>query len=71
MKEIKEWFDRHESEIPATLQLDRATFYTDLPKAIDAYWNVYKIHGDKPAFNGQLYQLFLIREALEEKGIKD
>jgi hypothetical protein len=68
---IKAWFDRHDAELPETLQLDDATRYLHLKTTVAAYFEVYGIHGDNPTFSGQIHQLFLIRQRLEEMGIKD
>lgn len=69
--EIAEWFKRHATEMPDTLQLDAATFYCDLKKTVESYFSIFEIHGSNPTFSGQLHQLFLIRKRLEDMGIKD
>lgn len=69
--EIADWFRRHRAELPATLQLNAATFYKDLPDTVKTYFEVYEMFGDVPTFSGQYHQLYLIRKKLEEDGIKD
>ena len=41
-----------------------------LVSTLQAYFEIYKIHGEKPAFAGQLHQIFLIRDRLIANGIE-
>ncbi len=70
-KEIRQWYDRHTAELPQTLELNAATRYNNLPKTVATYFEIYSMHGDNPTFSGQMHQLYLIRQRLEELGIKD
>lgn len=66
LKEIREWFDAHEAELPDTLQLDKATYYKSLKSTVKTYLEIIHLHGDNPTYSGQIHQLFLIREKLQE-----
>ncbi len=69
--EAKAWFERYSSELPETLQLNAATHYLDLKKALGVFFSVYEAQGNNPTFGGQISQIFLIRQRLEEMGIGD
>ncbi len=67
--EARAWFESHSSELPEPLQLNAATHYRDLKKALDVFFKVYEAKGDNPTFGGQISQIFLIRQRLQEMGI--
>lgn len=71
MRALADWYQRHAAELPETLQLDAATFYTDLRFTLDGFFKVYGLHGEKPSFSGEIYQLFLIKKRLVELGMPD
>lgn len=71
MQELAGWFQRHAAELPDTLQLDDAAFYSDLRFTVEGFFSVYEQHGEKPSFSGEIYQLFRIKERLVELGIAD
>ena len=49
----------------------RPRFYTDLKFTLDGFFKVYGLHGEKPSFSGEIYQLFLIKKRLVELGLPD
>lgn len=71
MAELTEWFNKHQAEIPTTLQLNNSTYFSNLPQTIESLFNVYKINGDSPTFSGQYFMLFQIRHKLIELGMTD
>ena len=68
--EVKDWFDARWDRLPRRLVLNEATVYEDLPATLQAYFEIYEIHGEKPAFAGQLHQIFLIRDRLIANGME-
>ncbi len=71
LEELRSWYERHENELPVSLQLNEATLFKDLKVAVKAFLEVYRTHGTNPTFSGQYYLLFLIRQQLESMGIRD
>lgn len=71
MQTLADWFQRHMDEMPEDLWLDEATHYTRLKVTIGYLFEVYQLHGEKPAFSGQIHQLYLLKKKLVETGIAD
>lgn len=67
---IHDWFEAHKDQLPDQLQLDAATFYTDLKDTVATYFEVFDLFGSNQTFSGQYHQLWLIKAKLEEMGIK-
>lgn len=65
MTEIISWFKDHEKDIPNSIQLDAATKIADVHKYISTLIEIYKLHHDIKAFNGQLYHLWVIKQKIE------
>ena len=63
---LKEWFEQRLDTLPASLQLDAATFIPDLHRAVKQLLEIAMLQRGTPAFSGQIFQLFKIREKLEE-----
>lgn len=70
LKEVCDWFEAHETELPDSLQLDKATYYKSLKSTVKTYRELVKLHGDNPTFSGQFHQLFLIREKIMGESVK-
>lgn len=65
LAELKAWFAAHKDQLPATLQLDQATFVPDVARAVAQLEEIADLHYANPTFSGQIYLLFKIRQKIE------
>lgn len=65
MEYIIAWFKEHEEDLPETLQLNEAIKISDLRKYVKALIEIYNLHRNLKAFNGQIFHLWLIKEIIE------
>lgn len=66
IKTLRAWFESHKTEIPASLQLDEATFIPDLPTTFDNFLSVAELHGNNPTYRGQIHLLFKMKKRMDE-----
>lgn len=63
------WMEKNMEKLPESLQFNQATFIPDLKKTVTNYIDLVKQHKNDPAFNGQVYQFFVMRELLIKQGL--
>lgn len=65
------WMEKNLERLPESLQYNQATFIPDLKKTVTNYIDLVRQHKDDPAFNGQVFQFFVMRELLIEQGLPE
>ena len=65
------WMKKNLKQMPKSLQFNEATFIPDLKKTVENYLDLVRQHRDDPAFNGQVYQFFVMRDLLIEQGLPE
>lgn len=65
--QIAAWFNEHEGKLPESFQLDDATKILNLRKYIASLFEIYNLHKNPKAFNGQIFHLWIIKEKLEKE----
>lgn len=66
VEELKEWFEAHREELPASLQMDKATKIPDLPFTLGIYLENAAAHIGNPTYDPAIYFLYRIRRKLME-----
>lgn len=64
LEEILNWFEKNMDKLPASLQLNKATYIKDLPKTVHQYFDLIKQQKDNPTYSGQIHHLFEMRDAV-------
>lgn len=64
IEEVVAWFEKHQAEVPQTLNLDKATHIPDFPSTLHTYIEIARTHCDNPTYSGQIYTLFRMRDAM-------
>lgn len=64
LKEILLWFKKHESELPKSLYIDKATYIEDFPRTVKFYFDIANEHHENPTYSGQIFHLFQMRDAV-------
>lgn len=65
------WVEKNLEQMPQSLQLNQATFIPDLKSTAAKYIDLVRQHRDDPAFNGQVYHLFIMRDLLIAQGMPE
>lgn len=71
IQDLIEWMERNLENLPQSLQFNKATFIPDLKDTVVKYIDLVHQHKDDPAFNGQIFQLFVMRDLLIKQGLKE
>lgn len=66
LNELIAWFKQRMDRLPASLQLDAATFIPDFPATVSTYLAIVDAHKENPTYGAQIYMLFRMREKLQE-----
>lgn len=66
IKALRAWFETHKTELPASLQLDEATFIPDLLTTFSNFLAVAELHGNNPTYKGQIHMVFKMKKRIEE-----
>lgn len=64
LDELISWFDSHKEHLPKSLQMDKATYIKDLDKTLKLYLEIEKRHKDNDTYGGQIYHMFMMRDAI-------
>lgn len=67
--ELIAWMEKNMEQLPESLQYNQATFIPDLKKTASDYIDLVRQHRNDPAFNGQIYHLFVMRDLLIAQGL--
>ena len=67
MEYIIAWFKEHEKDLPGNLQLNDTIKISDLRKYVTTLIEIYNLHRNLKAFNGQIFHLWMIKEILEKE----
>lgn len=71
LKDLYQWVKEHRAALPESLWLDDATHIPDLRTTAGHYLEIIELHRENPTYSGQIYQLFKIREKVEELWAKE
>lgn len=71
MASLAAWYEKHRGDLPATLQTAAAVQYTNLPATVRTLLEIYDLHAADPAFAGQIYHLWQIKDALVAQGFPE
>ena len=63
------WMEKNMEQLPESLQYNQATSIPDLKKTVSDYIDLVRQHRNDPAFNGQIYHLFVMRDLLIAQGL--
>lgn len=66
LREIYQWVKQHQDALPESLWLDDATYIPDLRTTAGHYLEIIELHRENPTYSGQIYQIFRIREKVEQ-----
>ena len=66
LREIYQWVKQHQGALPESLWLDDATYIPDLRTTAGHYLEIIELHRENPTYSGQIYQIFRIREKVEQ-----
>lgn len=67
LRDVVGWFEQNMDRLPQSLHVDKATFLPDLGRTVRFYFDIARDHKDNPTYAAQIFLLFKIRKALEEK----
>ena len=69
IKELAQWFEARYDRLPASVRIDEATFIPDLRKTAPLLIDMMLYQQEKPAFMGEIHQIFRLRERLIADGM--
>lgn len=68
--DLVDWFKERMDRLPASLQVDKATYLPDLPKTVRFYLELTEKLSKNATFGGQIHIFFCIRDRLIEEGME-
>ena len=71
LQELVDWMTQRLPTMPESLQLNKATYISNLKRTTKDYLDLVKLHANNPTYGGQLHHLFEIRQRLEEMEQKE
>ncbi|MCG2650731.1 hypothetical protein JJE64_04845 [Alloprevotella tannerae] len=69
IKELAQWFEARYDRLPSSVRIDEATFIPDLRKTAPLLIDMMLYQQEKPAFMGEIHQIFRLRERLIADGM--
>jgi len=71
LRQLRDWFVSHRENVPQQIRVDKATYYKDVPFAIESIIGILdNVKETNENFGGLYYTFFLLKEKLEEE-LKD
>ncbi len=66
INEVIQWFKEHSDNLPASLDMDKATHIPDFPSTVKLYYDIALAHKDNPTYAAQIHHLFKMRDAIKK-----